>query len=325
MSTVRPYPVLTGTVEATVLRASVDGTPLPVSRISRRDRIVALRPDTRDDWTEAVLELEVELPVDELADGPWSGVTCVAVLTERATHTRVVSRLARRRDERHWRGEIRLVRSSHLARAVLSVNVVAGHGGIDGRVIGASATSWTIDLQARTPTPEITPDIRETDFRDGPLERLRPYRDAPWLVDTTGERPTVWLNTSFEGLSALLGDAGGPTARAGVGLVAAQIATEAWAAMFHTALGELDHDEGEDPQLPDGWRESVLRAMLPEIFPDLPLAEALAEAHARRAEGHGWAELVSRVQYAASRRGRMARNLTSMIRAVARTREDGPR
>ncbi|MFF6780237.1 hypothetical protein [Streptomyces sp. NPDC012510] len=321
MSPVYAYPTLVGKIEVTVRRASIDGKPLQLSLISQRDQVVALHQIERDDWTEGVLDLEVSLPMDELADGPWSGVTCVAVLSEGATNTRRVSRLERRRDDTHWRGEVRVRRSTHVARAVLDVSVVGSHGGVDGRVLGTSDTPWIVDFLARTPTRQRDLEILEEDFRDGPQEWLRPFMDAPWLIDTTGDVPAVLLNTSFEGLPELLSGARGPLEKATAGLVAAQIAGEAWATMFHSALSDLEFDEDGTPRLPGGWRESVLRSMLPEVFPGLPLSEALGEAHSRRGDGRGWAEVQSRIQFAAGRRGQVPKNLTAAIRAVTRTQE----
>ncbi|MFE3282199.1 hypothetical protein ACFXJJ_03625 [Streptomyces sp. NPDC059233] len=323
MTTVYPYPTLVGKTDVTVRQASIDGVPLQLSLVSQRERVVAFHQVERDDWVEGVLELEVSVPNDELADGPWAGVTCVAVLTEGATNTRVVSRLRRDRGEKHWHGEVRIRRSEHLARAVLDVRVVGSHGGVDGRIIGACDTPWVIDFLARTTARRRETEIVEEDFRDGPREWLRPFKDAAWFIDTTGDMPTILLNTSFEGFTGLLGGARGPLEKATAGLVAAQIAGEVWATMFHTALGDLEPDENGTPQLPGGWRESVLRAMLPDVLPGRPIADALTEAYGRRGEGAGWAELLPRIQYAASRRAQIPKNLTAALRAVSRAQE-GP-
>ncbi|SFN73841.1 hypothetical protein SAMN04487980_103040 [Streptomyces sp. cf124] len=321
MSTVYAYPTLVGKIEVTVRGASIDGKPLQLSLISQRDQVVALHQIERNDWTEGVLDLEVSLPMDELADGPWSGVTCVAVLSEGATNTRRVSRLERPRDDTHWRGEVRVRRSTHVARAVLDVSVVGSHGGVDGRVLATTDSPWIVDLLARTPRRQRDLEVVEEDFRDGPQEWLRPFMDAPWLIDTTGDVPGVLLNTSFEGLPELFSGARGPLEKATAGLVAAQIAGEVWATMFHSALSDLEFDEDGTPRFPGGWRESVLRSMLPEVFPGLPLSEALGEAHSRRGDGRGWAEVQSRIQFAAGRRGQVPKNLTAAIRAVTRAQE----
>ncbi|MFE4250104.1 hypothetical protein ACFRU3_11435 [Streptomyces sp. NPDC056910] len=325
MSTVYAYPTLVGKIAVTVRGARIDGNPLQLSLISQRDRVVALHQVERDDWTEGVLDLEVSLPTVELAEGPWSAVTCVAVLTEGATNTRVVSRLERRGGETHWQGEVRVRRSTHLARAVLDVSVVGSHDGIDGRVLGKSDSPWVVDLLARTPTRQRDLEIRDVDFREGPEERLRPFMEAPWLIDTTGELPVVLLNTSFEGLVELMSDARGPLEKATAGLVASQIAGEAWATMFHSALSDLEFDEDGTPHFPGGWRESVLRSMLPEVFPGLSLPEALGEAHSRRGDGRGWAEVQSRIHFAAGRRGQVPKNLTAAVRVVSRAQEGASR
>lgn len=321
MSAVYAYPTLVGKIEATVRGASIDGKPLQLSLISQRDQVVALHQVERDDWVEGVLDLEVSVPADELADGPWSGVSCVAVLTEGATNTRVVTRLERRRDDSRWRGEVRVRRSTHAARALLDVSVVGSHGGVDGRILGKTDAPWVVDLLARTPARQRDLEIVEADFRDGPEQWLRRFADAPWLVDTSGDLPTILLNTSFEGLSELLSGARGPLEKATAGLVAAQVAGEAWATMFQSALSNLEFDEDGTPHLPGGWRGAVLRFMLPEVFPRLPLPDALREAHDRRADGRGWAEVQSRIEFAAGKRSQLPKNLLATIRAVSRSQE----
>ncbi|WP_069172944.1 hypothetical protein [Streptomyces griseus] len=321
MSAVYAYPTLVGKIEVAVRGASMDGKPLQLSLISQRDQVVALHQVERDDWTEGVLDLEVSLPTEELAEGPWAGVSCVAVLTEGATNTRVVSRLERRRGDTHWRGQVRVRRSTHASRALLDVSVVGSHGGVDGRILGRADTPWLVDLLGRTPSRQRDLEILEEDFRDGPEEWLRPFMDAPWLIDTTGELPTILLNTSFEGLSELLSGARGPLEKATAGLVAAQIAGEAWATMFHSALSDLEFDDDGTPHFPGGWRESVLRSMLPEVFPGLPLHDALREAHDCRGAGRGWAEVQSRIEVAAGKRSQMPKNLVATIRAVSRAQE----
>ncbi|MFD5915308.1 hypothetical protein ACFVYP_16815 [Kitasatospora sp. NPDC058201] len=323
MSTVYPYPTLLGSIDVSVRRASIDGKDLPFSYVSDRERVVALHQVGRADWQEGVLDLEVAAPEDELADGPWAAVTCVAVLTEGATNTRVVTRLARSRSDRRWRGEVVVRRSSHAARATLQVSLVGSYDGVDGRIIGTADEPWFVDLLARTPLRRREIEIRHEDFRDGPHEWLRPYKESPWLIETAGELPVVLLNTAFEGLAELLNAPRGPLEKATAGLVAAQAAAEAWTAMFQAALGDLELDEDGVPRFPDGWREAVLRAMLPDVLPGLPVADALTEAHDRRRDGHGWAELQSRIQFAAARRAQMPKQLTAAVRTVSRNQE-GP-
>ncbi|MFJ1581707.1 hypothetical protein ACIOC1_00015 [Streptomyces sp. NPDC088197] len=321
MSTDPPYPTLLGHVEVRVLRATVDRKPLPLSLISQHEQVLSFHQAGRDNWREGVIELEVTLPQDELTESPWTSVGCVAILTERATHTRVVSRLERGTGEGPWRGEVRVLRFMHLRRATLEVNVVGGYGGVDGRIIGVGEMPWFVDLLEPAPIRQPEIDVVKVDFRAEGQERLRPFKDAPWLIDTDPYMPRVLLNTSFEGVADLLGAPRGPLEKALAGVVASQIAGEAWTVMFHCALAELEFDEDGTPRLPGGWKEPVLRTMLPDILSGRPLEDALFEVHSRRTEGRGWAELQPRIQFAAAQRAANSRNLTNAIRAVARAQE----
>ncbi|WP_410537855.1 hypothetical protein [Streptomyces sp. KL2] len=320
MKALVPYATLVGEVTFKVTAAKLDGRELPLEMISQQERVVAVHQAERRAWDEARLELRAELPDTELGSSRWEDATCVAVLTEGATNARTVRHL-RRSSGGSWVGSITLVRDSYRNRAELSVNVVATVDGVAGRVIGSSEGDWIVDLVARTPVRQREIRFNETDFRDGEEDWLRPFKDAPWLVETSGEMPTVHLNTGFEGVVELLDSKGSSLERAVRDVLAAQIATDTWTAMFHAAVSDLETDEDGTPQWPSGWRDSVLRTMLPDVLPDVSAADALWEIHSRRAESVGWSELQSRIQYAASRRARVARNLGTAIRVLDRSDE----
>ncbi|WP_127360889.1 hypothetical protein [Actinacidiphila soli] len=325
MNTLFPYPTLVGEIEVRVKQVRIDGKPLSLSVVSRPQRAVALHQVERPNWEDGSIDLEVTLPELELADGPWSEVACVAILTEGSTNTRVVRRLQRDRLSSTWSGSVPVLRAMHRDRATLNVSAVATVGGVAGRTIGTADEAWIIDLLARTPVRQREIEIAEADFRDGPQEWLRPFKDAPWLVETAGEMPTILLNSSFEGITQLLKGSGNPLEKAASGLVAAQIAGEAWTAMFHSAVADLELDDDGAPLIPSGWRESVLRTMLPDVLPGLALADALIEVHNRHAAGYGWAELQSQIHFAASRRAQVPKNLTTAVRAITRSQEGATR
>jgi len=320
MKALVPYATLLGEVTFKVVAAKLDGRELPLEMISQQDRVVAVHQAERRTWEEVRLELRADLPDAELSSGRWEDVTCIAVLTEGATNSRTVARLHRSSDG-SWNGSITLARDSCRSRAELSVSVVATVDGVAGRIIGRSENDWIVDLVARTPVRRREININEVDFRDGEEEWLRPFKDAPWLVETSGDMPTVHLNTGFEGVVQLLNSNGSPLEKAMRGVLAAQIATDVWTAMFHSAVSDLETDEDGAPQWPTGWRDWVLRSMLPDVLPDVSAADALWEIHSRRAESVGWSELQSRIQYAASRRARVARSLGSAIRVLDRSDE----
>jgi hypothetical protein len=288
--------------------------------ISQQERVVAVHQVERDDWDDARLDIRAALPEIELASRPWTDVTCVAVLAEGATNSRVVTQL-REVSGGGWSGSLAFSRAAYRRRADLSVSVVATVSGVAGRVVGSSEDNWIVDLVARSPERRRELNINEVDFRDGGHEWLRPYRDAPWLVETSGDVPTVHLNAGFGGIVELLHSSGDPTEKVVRDMIAAQIAGEAWTAMFHSAVSDLEMDEEGDPQWPSGWRGWVLRSMLPDVLPDLSATDALSELHIRRAQDTGWNELQLRIQYAASRRARVAKNVGSAVSLLDRSGE----
>ncbi|MGW7487068.1 hypothetical protein [Streptomyces sp. NPDC054786] len=320
MKALMPYATLAGAITLKVAAAKLDGRNLPLEMISQQDRVVAVHQVERDEWTEARFELRAELPDAELVSGRWGDVTCVAVLAEGATNSRTTSRL-RRAPDGTWTGSITLARGSYRSRPELSASVVATVDGVEGRVIGSSHDNWVLDLEARRPERQRQLNINEIDFRDGGQEWLRTFKDAPWLVETSGDMPTVHLNTGFEGIAALLNSGVTPMEKAVRGMLAAQIATDAWTAMFHSAVSDLEVGDDGTPQWPAGWRDWVLRSMLPDVLPELSSADALLEIHSRRSESTGWSEIQPRIQYAASRRSRVAKNLGSAIRVLDRSGE----
>ncbi|WP_406008711.1 hypothetical protein OG440_23260 [Streptomyces sp. NBC_00637] len=319
MKPVFPYPTLLGDVVCDVVSVRIDGRPLPYTNVSPTERVVALHRSGRTEWEEAVLELRATLPEDELRSGPWQDVTCLAVLTEKATNARTTAPLRLTPDGSRT-GSIALTRVSHLRRATLALWVVATVDGTRGRLVGSDEQDWYIDLEEATPVRQREIEIVEVDFRDGPHKWLHQYKESSWIVETSGGMPTVYLNTTaVDGLMEVLSGRGGsPTEKVVREMTASQVAQDAWTAMFHTAAGDLDTDEDGTPVMPSGWRETVLRSMLPDVLPGRQLTDALYEINERRAKGFGWSELQTGIQYAAGRRAQITKKLTHAVRAADR-------
>ncbi|MEU8762118.1 hypothetical protein [Streptomyces sp. NPDC048659] len=320
MKSVYPYPTLFGDIDLDVLSISVDGTSsLPFSHVSKPERTVALHQAGRENWEYCTLRLQAALPEAEISGGTWTDLVCLAALTEKATNARTTTVLRRTADG-VWNGDIDLHRDRHLNRAALGLTVVATVDGVPGRVIGTTEQDWYLDLKGAAPVRQREIEIVQEDFREGPLEWLRPYKDAPWIVETAGDIPTVYLNTaSTEGFIELLNGSGGSAAEKVLrDVTTGQIAQDAWIAMFHTAVGDLDADEDGTPVMPTGWREAVLRVMLPDVLPGRPLTDALYDIEERRTKGFGWSELQTNIQYAAGKRSRLARKVADGVRAVDR-------
>ncbi|MER5770240.1 hypothetical protein [Streptomyces sp. NPDC001985] len=320
---VLPYRALAGEVVFRPTAVKLDRNSLETSVFSEQERVVALHQVEREDWRICRLSLTATLPANEVSAGPWSDLAVIAVLTEGATNSRTTVRLERSPgDEAEWAGSLRFSRTAYRGQAELAVFVVATIGGVPGRIIGSSEENWLVDLTARTPVHGRELRVNEVDFRNGVHDWLRPFKDSPWVVETADDLPTVHLNTGFEGIAELLGTAVGPLERAVRDMLAAQIATDVWTAVFHSAAGDLEADADGNPQWPAGWRGTVLRGMLADVLPELSEPDALREVHTRRAEPSGWNDLQPRINYAAMRRARVPRHVGTAIRALESSQKE---
>ncbi|MFF3097962.1 hypothetical protein [Streptomyces cyaneofuscatus] len=321
---VYPYKRLPGVVSLRVTAVEVRGPgetrePLDTSAFSAVEQVVAPGVIGRDDWESVRLKLAATVPGRATdPDGPWSDVSVVVVLSEGATSTRITAPLtAEVEDGRKWTGHLDLWRADHLERATMSVHVVAEVDGVQGREIAVSDKDWIVDLKAETPLRERTLEVVDVGFRDGP-QWLRRFHDVPWIVDTSGDLPVVHINTDFEGVAELVGGNSTSVDNMVRDLLIAQMCTDVWTAVFHTAIGDLEIEEDGTPLFPRDWRGEVLREMLPDVVPERPLEEALSEVHRRRTGTTGWIDLQPRIHYAATRRGGVGKALSDTISGLDR-------
>lgn len=319
-----PYPRLTGPVTARVTAVRLRGPgdtreQLDTKGYSVVEQVVALGRAERDDWQTARVALTATIPAREIeTKGHWSDLAVVAVLTEGATNVRTVARLEPGAEAgRDWTGEIELDRDDHLDRASLAVHVVATVGGIAGRVIASTDQDWVIDVTADAPLRDRQLDVSTVSFARG-AEWLRSFRDAPWVVDTSGRMPTVRLNSDFEGLVALVEGQGSKVESVVGEILLAQMCADVWTAVFHTAIGDLEIEDDGTPLFPPDWRGAVLREMLPDIVPGRSEVDALREVHVRRTGEGSWTDLQPRIQYAAARRAEVPKALAATVRDIER-------
>lgn len=308
-----PYRTLVGDVSLDVREARLDGVNLHLGMISAGHRVVALHQVEREDWEEARLTIRLHVPRQEIEEGTWSDVTCVAVAKERRTNARTVS-LLRRETEGWWTGVVTLQRDHHRSEIELTGHVVATVDGVKGRLIGSTDRHWTVDLHARTPAQQSFIKIVSLDFADEKNSHLNPYRADPWTVEAAGDDPVVYLNTGFEGLVPLLN--GGD--RAVRDSLSAQIAADAWTALFNAAVYTAGSEEDGQPHWPGSWQEAVLRKILPDMFIDRSPDDALVEVVTRRRAGEGGGDLQTRLLHAAGRQALTTRRLGGLIRALSR-------
>ncbi|MFC9998104.1 hypothetical protein [Nocardia sp. NPDC127526] len=316
------YPVVFGDIRIDVSSVRVDGAPVPLANINGRERVVALHQAGRRDWQEAEIDVEIEMPDDELRSGPWQEVVCLAALSEEATNSRCTA-TARRGDDGIWRGTVTMPRARFRRRACLDVLLVGTVDEVPARLIGAGAadTEWFIDLMEAVPVRNREIATRELDFSTDP--RFVPYADTLCIADATAEEPVVYINTAaVEGLMTILRGKGGSTAERLVrDLTFSQIAQDTWTVMFQTAISDLQPDESEGSEMPTGWHGSVLRAMLPDVMPGYSQDDALNRIAEIRRSGEGWADLQAKVEYAAAKRSQRTKKLTVAVRTVHRDGE----
>lgn len=324
-----PYQRLHGTVSLRVDAASVKAPEQPRERLDSRsrsvvERVVALGLADTEDWEAATLTVSATIPSRATEPGgPWSDVVVVAVLTDKATNSRVTARLVPEAEGgREWSGELHMLRADLFDRAVLTVQVVGTVDEVPGRIIAEAAHDWIVDVRSDHPTREQNFDIRESGFAKG-AGWLRKFTDAPWIVNASGTLPTVHINTDFVGITDVLGAEGrGPEALVNAMMVS-QMAADVWIAVFHSAIGDLEIEDDGTPLFPHGWQGEVLREMLPDVVPDRTLEDALREVHRRRTGATGWTELQPRIQYAAMRRAEVPRALSETVRSLEKlNRED---
>ncbi|GHE77558.1 hypothetical protein GCM10018785_52280 [Streptomyces longispororuber] len=322
-----PYRRLAGPVSlrVTAVELKVPGEsrePLDTKAFSVVEQVVALGGTGFDDWESARLKLSATIPSKATApDSGWSDVSVVAVLTEKATNARTVVPLESTTESgREWTGFLDVWRADHRDRASLSVHVVARADGVPGRVIATAQNEWIVDLSAEAPRRQRELDVVIAGFREGPQWR-RPFREVPWIVDTSGDVAAVHVNTDFEGLTDLLSGSGSGVEGLVRDLLLAQMCTDVWTAVFHAAVGDLEVEEDGTPLFPHDWRGEVLREMLPDVMPGRPLEEALGEVHRRRTEAAGWIDLQPRIHFAATRRAEMPKALSTTIRGLDRLQQ----
>ncbi|MEU4146237.1 hypothetical protein [Streptomyces parvulus] len=325
-----PYKRLNRPITLRVTSASLrlpDGTrdPLDTSAYSTPQRTVALGVAQHEDWVSARIGLSATLPPGATApDTPWHELRVLAVLTDGDTNMRSTFELRQEApDSKEWSGDIEVFRDDHVGRAVLAVHAVATIDGVRGRSVTETNGDWTVDVSAEEPLGGLHLDVKQASFSKSAREWLRPYADVPWVIDTSGRLPLVMINTDVEGFADLLGgDSGGIESKVHE-LLLSQMATDVWTAVFHSAVGDLEVEPDGSPVFPTDWKGEVLREMLPDVAPGLRVEDALRRVHRRRTGDEGWAELQTRVHYAAVRRAGASKAVANALRALQQlNRED---
>ncbi|MEV0034555.1 hypothetical protein [Streptomyces sp. NPDC050804] len=316
MKTAFPYPILAGDVRLSVNEVWVDNIPLSFNLVSDPEHVIALYAIKRE-WEEVRVRVSVTVDADELSAGVWASPVCVASVRNRRTNVRLTFPLHHEGAGR-WSGEVELRRGEHVGRCEIDALIVAEVKGVEGRLIGRAQTPWSADFEAKQPTRQRSIKMVWKDFTEHPF--LKDFRDDPWMLDAAVDEPVLYLNSSLEGFRAVLDNATSAEHELVRGAMATHIASEAWTAMFNTALYSSAVDQGE-PEWPGGWQEDVLRRMLPDFFPEISPDEALVELVGRRVRGDSGSDLHARLMHSATLHSKKQKSVASAARTLARMNE----
>ncbi len=305
-----PYKTIGGDIELRITDGKLDDDDFPKNPFTPDQRLVQLYDLDKKSWRHVALELELIGPAEEIAALERSGseVTATVVAHCPATQLRQTIRLQRAGGKAvKWYGTAELDRDNYRRRAELVGLVVGTAAGRPYRHLGRSEP-WSVHFDEPAVLPlEGTLRVQWVDFKSpGEQAFLKDHCDKPYFTDLSDAVPTVYLNKcdDFASLPAIMDDrrrtnkwdnALHDSQRVG-------IARSVWLAMLNTALAAVEEDEdGGDPDWPtEDWKRQVLQALLPRIYPDVSLEQALAQAIADRRTPDGAATLESRAEAAIS-------------------------
>jgi hypothetical protein len=290
MKALYPYKTLFGDVVVRIDRVTVDGEPLPASRIDSSRREIDLAELERAGWRTAAISVEVGAPPTEVAEIAAQGGDPAAILVAHCgpTNARQTVRLTAESDDpSRWSGRLDLERLDWFGRISMRPVVTASVDSITGRIIGEGEI-WTVALDDM-PRPNVTGAITITweDFSspsNESLSFLRSRNQDPFFLHLAGEAPVLYLNRAFEGLFALLEDRRRrpPGEQSLHDETRGAIAAETWLALFNASLQAIErYDEQESNALYDWpeseWQRAVLQLVLDRMYPEKTPEDALRE------------------------------------------------
>lgn len=311
MNRILPYKPLQGATTIALANIDIDGQRVSQSYIDGemlRADIAALRPTK---WTEALLNVEVTLPwqeIEERADIERDVAVVVRVQCD-ATNIRQ-SMIAVPKAGSTARATIIVPRTQYAKRASIDAFVVASVRSSRRRAyrrILSEAPPWELrfDVPGRKEASGLRPPGKKTgkkplvdpvwaDFADPPegLGFLASYKDDPFFLQLNEERPCLYLNEALTGYRTLL-DESEDRARSDPENALRDrelhgIALAAWISMFNAACAAIEVGApGQEPSLPADWRSDVVMVLTPLMFPELSHIESLKKLRAAMEDDSG--------------------------------------
>ena len=111
---------------------------------------------------------------------------------------------------------------------------------------------------------------------------LQAYKGLPYLLEASGDEPVIYLNQDFPDLPMLLaeGRRRAPDAAALNEMTLVTIAQGCLMALFNIAAAAIaEPEQGQDYELPSGWKGQLLADIIEKRHPDKPEGDALGEIY----------------------------------------------
>jgi hypothetical protein len=322
-TTLFPYTVLENDPTLRLSAPTVDGRP---AALLPRDNRVDLS-ELPEGWTEARVNVRVEVPVDELEALGVRQYDVIVTLHCGPTNLRASVSLERSGAEHsgQWTGSVELPRTMVRDRAVIYATVAGTVGEIPHRWLGKSR-EVKVDLHPPR-VPEITGGQVPVVWRDfgQAAEGQNPIdpslQDELSFVDMTPpDGPIIYLNERVAGLRRMLEMRTGRSRaeRAVRETMLDLVAVPAIVSMVNAALAAAGPpDDGGEAQWPDlDWQRDVLRTLLPLMYPDREVDAALAIAVRALTNGEDAQDVQSRILGGASRLTKATSHVRGAIKAL---------
>jgi hypothetical protein len=227
-------------------------------------------------------------------------------------------------DAETWSGnidvEVMLVRTQFGA-------IGAGRWAVDRGTVVADAAPVRINVDMPETPPGDSLTIQWADFETSDKTLLKRARGTLFAIEQsgTGSPPTLWLNSSIEGIRTVLDSKGthGWAARSR-DAVFQTIVHQGWSSLIGSALGELKDQAALRPDEGDEvleevlaalsvWMQVVLRTWAPLLWPEEP-AERVVERTWEAVQTGDWEELLQeRLPVAIAKRFDTAKGLRGLV------------
>lgn len=320
-----PYATLDSEPHLTVGNPRLDGQP--DGSLLPRENLVDLH-SIEGPWRRARLRAHVQLPADRLTDLIDAQNEHEVVLTVHCPSTNLRHAVMMEPDPGRpgsFSAEVELERALLHARARIEAVAAGTVAGVEDRYL---ARSNAVDVQiAKLRIPEITGDLdiawRPFDQEHEGLPALPPgIHDQLSHLELDrphGEGPRLWLNSSVYGLRRLLDERPGRSSveSAMRSAVFDGLATSAMVAMFNAAIAAaVALDDDDDEPWPGDWKEALLRAMLPHMYPERDVEDALRHVLDNSRDPDGAVDVQERAHVAAARHLKTNANARRAVKAL---------